>query len=242
MTASQPPKLHHLTPADRLEWLAQQTGLDNAALEPFAPAGGLTLEQADHMIENVAGIYALPLGVARHFIVNGREVLVPMVIEEPSVVAGASFMARLARAEGGFISSTDAPEMIGQIQILDIADLNHARQNLLEHKAELLAEAAQYDPVLISRGGGPRGIVVRIIDDSPVGPFLVLHLIYDVRDAMGANAVNTACEKLAPQIEAITGGKVHLRILSNLADRRIARVRCTIPVSELTIGFESFKG
>ena len=238
MTASQPPKFHHLTPADRLEWLAQQTGLDNAALEPFTPAGGLTLEQADHMIENVAGIYALPLGVARHFIVNGREVLVPMVIEEPSVVAGASFMAKLARAEGGFIASTDAPEMIGQIQILDIAALNHARQNLLEHKAELLAEAAQYDPVLISRGGGPRDIVVRIIDDSPVGPFLVLHLIYDVRDAMGANAVNTALERLAPRVQSISGGRVHLRILSNLADRRLARSRVIIRLDQLA--FDQF--
>src|SRR3989337_3516539 len=121
MTASQPPKLHHLTPADRLEWLAQQTGLDNAALEPFAPAGGLTLEQADHMIENVAGIYALPFGSAQHFIVNGREVLVPMVIEEPSVVAGASYMAKLARAAGGFTASTETPEKIRTIPHPDIS-------------------------------------------------------------------------------------------------------------------------
>jgi hydroxymethylglutaryl-CoA reductase len=113
---------------------------------------------------------------------------------------------------------------------------------IYEHKAELLATADAVDSTLKKLGGGARDLEVRMIEDSPIGPFIVIHLIYDVRDAMGANAVNTACEKLAPQIEAITGGKVHLRILSNLADRRIARVRCTIPVNELTVGFESFKG
>jgi hydroxymethylglutaryl-CoA reductase len=165
--------------------------------------------------------------------VNGREVLVPMAIEEPSVVAGASFMARLARSSGGFWAHTTAPEMIGQMQILDLPDLNAARLALLEHRSDLLAEAAEIDPVLQRLGGGPRELEVRLVPDSPVGPFLVLHLIYDVRDAMGANAINTAVERLAPQIEAITGGRVHLRILSNLADRRLARARCTILLQEL---------
>ena len=206
MTASQPPKFHQLTPAERLERLAQSSGLDMAALAAMTASGGLTLDQADHMIENVAGLYALPLGIAQNFIVNGREVWIPMVIEEPSVVAGASFMAKLARAAGGFTATTDEPEMIGQIQILEIADLSATRQRLLQHKAELLAEAAEYDPVLISRGGGPRDIVVRIIEDSPIGPFLVLHLIYDVRDAMGANAVNTALERLTPEFRAFRAG------------------------------------
>jgi hydroxymethylglutaryl-CoA reductase len=161
-----------------------------------------------------------------------------MVIEEPSVVAGASFMAKLARAAGGFTASTDEPEMIGQIQILEIKDLTATRQQLLQHKAELLAEAADYDPVLISRGGGPRDIVVRIIEESPIGPFLVLHLIYDVRDAMGANAINTALERLAPRIQSISGGRVHLRILSNLADRRLARASVTIRLDQLA--FDQF--
>ena len=214
----------------------QHTGLDRSALDAFTQGAGLTLEQADHMIENVAGLYALPVGIAQHFIVNGREVLVPMVIEEPSVVAGASYMAKLARAAGGFTASTDAPEMIGQIQILDIADLPAARQRLLNHKTELLQEAAQFDPVLISRGGGPRDLEVRLIEESPIGPFLVLHLIYDVRDAMGANAVNTALERLSPRVEAISGGRVHLRILSNLADRRLARAAVTIQLDQLAFG------
>ena len=210
-------------------WLSPE---DLAALG----ADGLQLEQADHMIENVIGLHALPLGVALNFVVNGREVLVPMAIEEPSVVAGASYMARLAREGGGFIADSDPPHMIGQMQVLDVSDLPAARLALLEQKERLLAETAEIDPVLKRLGGGPRDLEVRLIETSPVGPFLVVHLIYDVRDAMGANAVNTAVERLAPQVESITGGRVHLRILSNLADRRLARARCTIPLSELGFG------
>ena len=238
MTASQPPKFYQLTPAERLEWLRQQTGLDNTALEGFTPGAGLTLDQADHMIENVIGLYALPVGIAQNFLINGREVPVPMVIEEPSVVAGASFMAKLARAGGGFFASASRPEMIGQIQILDVADLEDGKKRLLDHRDELLQEALSFDPVLVSLGGGPRDIEVHIMQESPIGPFLVLHLIYDVRDAMGANAINTALERLAPRVQAITGGRVHLRILSNLADRRLARARVTIPLSQLA--FDQF--
>ncbi|MCC6985640.1 MAG: hydroxymethylglutaryl-CoA reductase, degradative, partial [Anaerolineales bacterium] len=156
---------------------------------------------------------------------------------EPSVVAGASFMAKLARAGGGFHATTTDPLMIGQMQVINVVNLDEAKLKIYEKKAELLAEADSIDPILKKFGGGARDLEVRIFNDSPVGGFLVVHLIYDVRDAMGANAVNTACERLAPKIETITGGKVHLRILSNLADRRIARARCTIPVKELT--FES---
>ena len=142
-------------------------------------------------------------------------------------------MAKLARAGGGFLATTDEPLMIGQMQVLNLTDLPAGRLTLLEHKEDLLAEADSIDPVLKKFGGGARGLEVRIIDESPVGPFLVVHLIYDVRDAMGANAVNTACERLAPRVEALTGGRVLLRILSNLADRRLARARCTVPVKEL---------
>jgi hydroxymethylglutaryl-CoA reductase len=199
-------------------------------------SAGLSPEQANHMIENVVGLYSLPLGIALNFLVNGREVLVPMAIEEPSVVAGASFMAKLARLGGGFHAQASSPEMIGQMQVLDVSDLPVARLALLEQKDRLLAEATGIDPVLQSLGGGPRDLEVRLIEESPIGPFLVLHLIYDVRDAMGANAINTATERLAPRVEAITGGRVHLRILSNLADRRLARAQCTIPLSEMAFG------
>jgi hydroxymethylglutaryl-CoA reductase len=159
-----------------------------------------------------------------------------MVVEEPSIVASASFMAKLARAGGGFTAHTTDPHMIGQIQILDVPELHTARLQLLENKARLQAELSGLDPILERFGGGLRDIEVRLIEDSPIGGFLVMHLIYDVRDAMGANAINTACEHLTPLIEQITGGRVHLRILSNLADHRLARARCTIPVNELAFG------
>jgi len=221
---------------ERRATLAAAAGQSLNDLMPWI-TGGLSPESADHMIENVIGVHSLPLGIGLNFQVNGRDVLVPFAIEEPSVVAGASFMAKLARGGGGFQATTSAPEMIGQIQLLELSDVETARLKIYEHKAELLAEADTIDPVLKKFGGGSRDLIVRVIDNSPIGAFLIIHLIYDVRDAMGANAVNTACERLAPRIETITGGRVHLRILSNLADRRLARVRCTVPVDDLA--FES---
>ena len=233
------PGFYNLSLGDRQALLAQVGHLTAEELAGLSGVNGLSAAQADHMIENVIGLHALPLGIALNFVVNGREVLVPMAIEEPSVVAGASFMAKLARAGGGFQAQATPPEMIGQMQVLDVPDLPAARLALLEQKERLLAEAAQIDPVLARLGGGPRDLEVRLIETSPVGPFLVLHLIYDVRDAMGANAVNTATERLSPLVESITGGRVHLRILSNLADRRLARARCTIPLAELA--FEGYR-
>ncbi len=231
-------KFYEMTPAERLEQLAAQGNLDQDDLAALGGAAGLSLEQADHMIENVVGVHGLPLGIAQNFIVNGRPVLVPMVVEEASIVAGASFMARLAAAGGGFTASTTPPEMIGQMQVLGLADLPTARLKLLENKARLLQAAAEVDSTLVSLGGGPRDLEVRLMDDSPIGPFLVVHLVYDVRDAMGANAINTACERLAPLVEQVTGGRVLLRILTNLADRRLARARVTIPLRQLA--FDSF--
>lgn len=226
---------------DRVEQVADWADLtaDEAAvltaalrLEPF--------ENAERMIENVVGLYGLPLGIAVNFVVNGRDTLVPMVIEEPSVVAGASLAAKLARAGGGFRATTTAPEMIGQIQVLDVADPWSARFDLLAAREELLAMANETDPVLVELGGGAQDLTVRVLEHTAVGPMLVVHLIFDCRDAMGANAINTACEALAPRVEAITGGRVLLRILSNLADQRLARARCTIPVDALA--FEAFSG
>jgi hydroxymethylglutaryl-CoA reductase len=233
MTTSRIPGFYDLPLDKRLDKLAEAAGLSVADIRAFGSLDGLTDQEADHMVENVVGTLGLPLGIGLNFIVNGREVLVPMVIEEPSVVAGASFMAKLARSAGGFNASMSAPEMIGQMQVLDVRDLVSASMRLFEHKAELLAEADAVDPILRKFGGGARDLEVRIIEDSPIGAFLVVHLIYDVRDAMGANAVNTACEKLAPRIEEFTGGRVHLKILSNLADRRLAKASCTILLKEL---------
>jgi len=231
--SSRIPGFYNFTLEQRLSELAEHSDLSTEDLAILHGDAGLSLEQADHMIESVVGLHSLPLGIALNFMVNGREVLVPMAIEEPSVVAGASFMAKLARKSGGFTAQANPPEMIGQVQLLGIQDLPTARQALLEHKNQLLAEIAELDPVLKDLGGGPRDLQVRTIDESPIGAFLVVHLIYDVRDAMGANAVNTAVERLAPSLEKISGGKAHLRILSNLADHRLARSKCTIPLDVL---------
>jgi hydroxymethylglutaryl-CoA reductase len=196
---------------------------------------GLTPEQADMMIENVAGRYALPFGLATNFLVNQREVVVPMVVEEPSIVAGASFAAKLARPGGGFKTSSSDPVMIGQVQVLDLPDLDEAAAKLKSAEADLLAKA-DHDPIIRKFGGGARGIECRPLADTPAGPMLIVHVLYDCRDAMGANTVNTAAEIIAPMIEQITGGRVNLRIISNLADRRTARAECTIPATALARG------
>jgi hydroxymethylglutaryl-CoA reductase len=234
LSGSRIPGFYNLPLAERLAVLKDR--LSEEEVDAISGAAGLTAGQADHMIENVVGLHALPLGIALNFVVNGRDVLVPMAIEEPSVVAGASFMAKLARAGGGFTARATPPVMIGQLQVLDVLDLHAARLALLERKDHLLAEVQGIDPVLQWLGGGPRDLEVRLIEDSPIGAFMVVHLLYDVRDAMGANAVNTATERIAPSVEQITGGRVHLRILSNLADRRLAHVTCRIPLTELGFG------
>jgi hydroxymethylglutaryl-CoA reductase len=239
MTNSRISGFYNMTIEERRAKLADAADQTPESLSGWT-TGGLSPDAADHMIENVIGLYSLPLGIALNFQVNGKDVLVPMALEEPSVVAGASFMAKIARAGGGFTATTTDPLMIGQMQVIKVDNPHEAKLKLYEHKAELIAEADSIDPILKKFGGGARDLEVRMIESSPIGPFLVIHLIYDVRDAMGANAVNTACERLAPHVEAITGGKVHLRILSNLADRRIARARCTIPVKELA--FDNFLG
>ncbi len=239
-TTSRLPGFCDLGTQQRLQALVEYTDLPADQLEALHGASGLTLEQADHMIENVVGIYGMPLGVAVNFVVNGREMLVPMVIEEPSVVAGASFMAKLARSGGGFHAECSQPEMIGQLQILDLEDVEAAKEAIVAQKVHVLAAVEGIDPVISNLGGGAQDIEVRVIENSPIGPFLVAHLIYDTRDAMGANAINTATEALAPLLEKITGGRVHLRILSNLADRRLARVQVSIPTSELA--FDGYSG
>lgn len=237
---SRHPGLYAMSPEERLGRLAQASGLSQASEHALGGEEGLTMDLADHMIENVVGVYGLPLGVATNFVVNGREVLVPMAIEEPSVVAGASYMAKLARHAGGFQAQTGPSEMIGQMQILDVPDLASAQRALLENRQAILDEAASADPVLSQLGGGPRDLQIRTLDDTPSGPMMVLHLVVDTRDAMGANAVNTAVERLTPLVEHLTKGRVHLRILSNLADRRLAKAQCRIPVDALA--FDAFRG
>lgn len=238
MPENRPKKFYQLTMDERLELIAKEAGLSPEDIADLRQS--LSPQGADAMIENVVGVYGLPLGIAQNFVVNGRPVLVPMVVEEPSVVAGASFMAKLAQSNGGFTASTSAPEMIGQIQLLDLADPEQAKATLLEHKAEILADAGRIHPEMKDYGGGPRDLEVRLISDSALDPFLVLHLIYDVQDIMGANVINTVSESISPKIEELTGGRVHLRILSNLADRRLARASVTLRTTDLA--FEGFSG
>jgi hydroxymethylglutaryl-CoA reductase len=215
--------------------LVDQCDLTLDQVSALSGQNGLGLEHADRMIENAVGVYGLPLGIATNFVINDREYLVPMAIEEPSVVAGLSYAARLVRSGGGFQADADPPEMIGQMQILDVSDPAAARLRLLRSQAEIIAQANDLDPIIVGLGGGARSIAVRQIDASPVGPMLVLHLIYDARDAMGANTVNTALEALAPTVEQITGGRVLLRILTNLADRRLARAWGIVPKDALAL-------
>lgn len=233
--SSRIPGFYELGLQERVHLLRDLVGLNEEEVA-LLMGEGLSLSVADAMIENVVGRHALPLGIAVNFRVNGRDVLVPMAIEEPSVVAGASFAARLARAGGGFFAQTTEPLMIGQIQVLDLADPWAARHELLANRQRLLELANQTDGVIVSLGGGARDLEIRVIAESLAGPMLVLHLIFDCRDAMGANTVNTACEALAPVVEEITGGRVVLRILSNLADRRLARARCVVPAEALAFG------
>ena len=225
---------HKLAPHDRQRFVAEWAALSPEQIASLE--GGLTLDAADKMVENAIGTFSLPLGIATYFTVNGRDVLVPMVIEEPSVVAGASYAARMVREGGGFHAETSESLMIGQIQVLDLDDLADAAARVLAEKQRLIGLANSLDPVMVSLHGGARDLETRELFDGPLGPMLVVHLIYDCRDAMGANMVNTACEALAPIIEGITGGRVNLRILSNLADRRLARARCVVPASSLGTG------
>jgi hydroxymethylglutaryl-CoA reductase len=219
----------------RIEQVAEFAELSPEETAMLLSEEVLAREQADRMIENVVGVYGLPLGIATNFRINETDYLVPMVVEEPSVVAGASYAARLVRDGGGFYSDSDEPRMIGQVQVLDVPDLEAARLRLLAARDEILALANEQDPVIVELGGGAVDLEVRVLPTSPAGPMLAVHLIYDARDAMGANTVNTAVEAIASRIEAITGGRAALRILSNLADRRLARAWGVVPQESLAM-------
>ncbi len=229
------PGFYDLSVDDRASRVSEWAGLNDEEHATLTTSG-LSCERADQMIENVVGIHGVPMGIAPNFVINGREILIPMAIEEPSVVAAASFMAKIVGSAGGFTTCSSEPVMIGQMQVLEVSDPWAARFELVCQKQQLLDLANETDPVVVSLGGGARDLEVRVFPDTPAGPFLVVHLLYDTRDAMGANTVNTATEALAPLVEEITGGRVHLRILSNLADRRLARAKCVIPPALLAFG------
>ncbi len=219
------------TPTERQLTISNRYLLTKSEIDTLT-RGGLSLDLANRLIENVVGVYGLPLGIAPNFLINEHDYLIPMAIEEPSVVAAASHAAKLVRDAGGFTSTTDEPIMIGQVQILDIRDLESAEERLFAAKDEILA-VANANSALVEFGGGARDLEIRRFPETRVGPMLVLHLLVNVRDAMGANSVNTSCEAIAPLLEHITGGRVVLRILSNLADRRLARAKCRVHVESL---------
>ncbi len=230
--SSEVPGFYRRSIAERRAFVREWAGLtdDEAKAYEFPP--GVDPALFDRMIENVIGVMPLPLGVATNFRINGRDYLVPMAIEEPSVVAAASNAAKVARAAGGFSAQTTAPVMIGQVQVLDVPDPAASRLRILEHRDELLAQANAKDPVLVKFGGGAKDLEVRLVS-SPRGPMVVVHLLVDARDAGGMNAVNTMCEALAPEFARLTGGRVVLRIISNLAVHRLARAHAVFPAAQL---------
>jgi hydroxymethylglutaryl-CoA reductase len=219
---------------ERADYVAQWAELADGELAALQGESGLELGQADRMIENVIGTFALPLGVGLNLTVNGRDYLVPMVIEEPSVVAGASYAAKLLGDGGGVHAWSSEPIMIGQIQVVDVPDEAAAEAAVLGHKGEIMARADEQDPLLVRLGGGARDVRVRRLPTTEMGPMMVVELLMDCRDAMGANTINTACEALAPRVEELTGGRVNLRILSNLADQRVAGAEGRVPASSLS--------
>jgi hydroxymethylglutaryl-CoA reductase len=236
--SSRLPGFYKLSLEERVAVVGDWAGLDEAE-RLLLLEQGLPAAQANHMVENAIGTFSLPMGVAANFLINGRDYLIPMAIEEPSVLAAVSSAAKLIRSGGGFETETTEPVMIGQIQVLDIPDMAAAVAALRDNEAELSALADACSQSIVRRGGGMRGIEIRPFYDSPVGPMLIVHLLYDCRDAMGANAVNTAAEQVAPLIAELTGGRIHLRILSNLSDRRLATARCRIPIAAFGNGLVS---
>jgi hydroxymethylglutaryl-CoA reductase len=229
---SRVPGFYKLSVKDRLEHVRRVCGLTSEETELLMKTGGLNLDVADRMVENVIGTMSYPLAIAVNFLIDGLDRLVPMVIEEPSVVAASSNAAKMMREKGGIFTNATEPLMIGQIQLLEIEDPWAARLRIIEHADEILQLANEQDPFLTKVGGGAKGLEVRVVN-SPTGVMVVVHLLVDVKDAMGANAVNTMCEAVAPTVERVTGGRSCLKIISNLADRRLARARAVVAKEEL---------
>jgi hydroxymethylglutaryl-CoA reductase len=218
---------YKLTPKERLNHVKEFADLTDEEVKILQSTGALEMELADRMIENVVGAFPLPLGIAMNFLINKKDYMVPMAIEEPSVVAAATYAAKMARKKGGFFTSSTDPVMIGQIQAVEIDDPFAAKMKILSAKKEILQKANDQDPMLVSVGGGAKDLEVKVID-AKTGPMVITELHVDCRDAMGANAVNTMAEAVAPIIERITGGRVYLRIISNLAVKRLARAYAVI--------------
>ena len=231
-SSSEVPGFYKKKPSERLEYVKKFANLSEEETNAIGGYGALGEETANRMIENVVGTFPLPLGIAANFMVNKKEYMVPMAVEEPSVVAAATHMAKGTRETGGISADSDDPIMIGQIQLVNLDDPFKAKEQIIEKKEELVKLANEQDPILVKFGGGCKGIEVRVLD-SDTGPMVITHLLVDCRDAMGANAVNTMAEAVAPRLETITGGRVYLRIISNLAIYRKTRATAVWPAEFL---------
>ncbi|MBU0494473.1 MAG: hydroxymethylglutaryl-CoA reductase, degradative [Chloroflexi bacterium] len=237
------PGFFKLDVPDRVVRIREIAGLTDEETQLLAASfGALEQDRADRMVENVVGVMGVPLGIAVNFLVNGRDYLIPMAIEEPSVIAAASNAARIMRdaSHGGISAHYVSAMMIGQVQLVKLPDPVAAREAVLAARDAVLAEANAADPILVRLGGGARDLEARLLPETPAGPMLIVHLIVDTKDAMGANAVNTMAETVTPTLERLTGGQVRLRILSNLADRRV--VQASVAIAEAHLGTDEFAG
>ena len=227
---------HKLSMRERLSTIGRMFQLDETELSQLQGPESLEPERANEMIENALGTFSLPLGLGLNLSVNGVDYIVPMAVEEPSVVAAVSFASKIVRESGGFKAEADPSMMIGQIQVTRYGNPSVASARILERKEQIIALANSFHPKMVARGGGATDLEVRVLP-APEGPrgeaLLIVHLLIDTQDAMGANLINTMAEGVAPLVEQITGGRVYLRILSNLADRRLARASCSIPLAAL---------
>jgi hydroxymethylglutaryl-CoA reductase len=223
---------YKLSPSERLNLVKEFANLTDDEARTLGSTGALPMDQANRMIENVVGVMPVTLGIAVNFLINGKDYLIPMAIEEPSVVAAASNAAKIARVKGGFTTSSTGPVMIGQIQLVGVKDPHGSRMAIYAARDEIVKKANDQDPVLVANGGGARNLDVKVLD-TKVGSMVITELSVDCRDAMGANAVNTMTEAVAPMLESITGGRVYLRIISNLATKRLMRARAVFDKAEL---------
>ena len=238
MSSSRLPGFYTMKMPERLRRVAEMLEVHSDELTGLGLSASLPLANADAMIENAIGVLGLPVGLGLNFSVNGEDVLVPMAVEEPSVIAAVSLAAKIARQGGGFTADADEPIMIGQVQITDLPDAAKAREAILREKEAILATANALHPAMKARGGGAQDVEVRTIElrDARGGGTetqVIVHLLVNTQEAMGANLINTMCEGVAPLLERLSGGRVRLRILSNLADHRLARASCRIPFEAL---------
>lgn len=242
VSSSRLPGFFKLSVAERRDRVCALAGLNDEQKAALAASGELSDEAADRIVENVVGTYSLPIGVATNFIIDGDHYVVPFVLEEPSVVAAASNMAKRCHAKGGFVSDCTPPVMIGQIQVCKLKmDADAARAAVLAAKKKLIEVANAVDPILVKFGGGCRDVEARVLE-TDAGTMLIVHLLVDCRDAMGANAVNTMCEAVGPEIGELASGVVVLKIISNLAIHRLARVTATFTPLELSTTGDAAEG